>query len=460
MKIRITESQLTRILENSDLNSAFKNLKVGDILVLSITTPDGDHDYKFKIIEDMGESWKMVNLNFGSANTGFEWYIEKDESLSDAQVVLVKASKKDRKKIRTTLKNIMSAKLGDDILSLSTTGDVDIDDVKQSYELAIRDMSRRTDITPYKAHVAAIEVVRDEFGDIPEVEILNKGYKQKERKDPDEVELDAEDVDFVDVADIDEFINKIRANIGRGDGILLNLSGGAMLRYNIMDKSDSEFKLEMIETNSDEYENDINVDFIMKLDNSHIDLTPDNKVNLKLLIDQTDGYVNINSIIKIKRVDYREENLSITRDELLKHIQSNPVLSNAFAKTPKLLSLINVGDVKGISKAADLLSRSGFGLSKNTGLADSYKDKFVQNRRVRFDLLRDVNYIAGDPMVAGERTARVIDNSRFVKFKDTDRNTYKITKALDNDRYEVTVRRYNDSDIENGVIRIIDYRYD
>ena len=98
MKILITERQLKLLVEKATLDTAFKTLKVGDMLELRVVLKSGEqHDYKFKVVEDTGDSWKLANANVGSTNTGFDWYIDKGESLTDSQVLLVKSSKKDKR---------------------------------------------------------------------------------------------------------------------------------------------------------------------------------------------------------------------------------------------------------------------------------------------------------------------------------------------------------------------------
>ena len=84
----LTESQYKKLLEALNLKSPFANLSVGKIIVVTAKSAnDGKpFDFKFKVIEDLGDSWKLESLTQNSTFTGFEWVIKKNEDVSDADI--------------------------------------------------------------------------------------------------------------------------------------------------------------------------------------------------------------------------------------------------------------------------------------------------------------------------------------------------------------------------------------
>jgi hypothetical protein len=494
MKILITERQLKTIVENATLNNAFKSLKVGDILVLRVVLKAGEqHDYKFKVVEDMGESWKLANFNVGSTNTGFDWFIDKDESLTDSQVLLVKSSKKDKKKVRVLLKGVISAKLGDDILSITTTGDVvDIEDVKQAYVMALKSIEDENGLTPEAAHDSAIAIVKQEFGDIPEVEIIDNGYKRKrgtggdvggEYVDFDDIpnvditdtagygkvnkggkggNIDAEDVDYMDVSDLDALVVDIKKRFKEGNGVRFTLRDGesiSVINFNVLSVSGNTAEIKLIETDDSEYSKYRKGVFIMTFDRSYIEVNG-KTIDIKLLIADADGDIQIKNVAMIEATSKNDDEVKIDREQLLTFIQSDPVLMNAFAKTPTLMGLINVGDVRGLSKAYELLNKSGFdlgGSKSGSGKSDSYYDRFNIRYQAKIRLLATVNFFNDDPIESGDKVVKVNKPTNRVFLTDGEGNTYKILRDLGNDIYEVNAQRKGAKSGQTAKIKVLDY---
>lgn len=499
MKILITERQLKTLVENATLNNAFKTLKVGDILVLRVVLKAGEqHDYKFKVVEDMGESWKLANFNVGSTNTGFDWFIDKDESLTDSQVLLVKSSKKDKSKVRVLLKGIISAKLGDDILSISTTGDlVDIEDVKQAYVMALKSIEDEDGLTPKAAHDSAIAIVKQEFGDIPEVEIIDTAGYGRVNKGGEGGNVDAEDVDFDDIPNVDiadtagygkvnkggkggklggkdvdsvdvpkSFtIDDIKSKFVEGSGVKIIRENGDELDFNVVSGSGDSFMIELINAKSEEFNEYEEVQFNVKLNPNNIELGPNGEYfNMNMSIAATEGkpeLIKINYIVDINKTSAFEEDIKLSQKELLRIIMSNPVLKNAFTNTPTLMGLINIGDVRGISKAYEILNKTGFDLDdsgSSGGKNQNFSDKFSSGYKVEIYLDDNVKFSTGSNIPSGRKIVTVGKSGEKITLYDKDKNSYGLLEALPNDYYRVIVKRTGESGKAESKIRVIDYK--
>lgn len=470
MKITITESQLKRLVEDADLNSSFRNLKVNDILALVADRPEGRFEYKFKVVKDMGDYWGLVNLNFGSTNTGFDWFIEKTEAINDNKVVLIKMSKKDKtgSREKVTLKNIESAKLGDDVLDLARTdGGANKEEIEQAYGLALNNIKKgNPNMADDAAHDAAVAVIRQEFGDIPEVEIIDNAGYGKVNRGGRGGDAGAEDIDFTDTPK--QFtIDGIKAEFVAGSGVLLELSNGDELRFNVDAVSNDIAEIELVSTNSNEYKVYEEVQFKLKLDTNNIQLSKDGSyinVNMNIIATGNTKTVTVNNIIKLNKVEFKDDDTGLSRKRLLQIIMADPVLKNAFTKTPTLMGLINIGDVKGISKAYDILNRTGFGLDDSDGDSGNreYADKFSQRYKVEIDLDDDVKFFTGEPksINSGRKIVSVFKSGKKITLTDDDKNTYGILEALGGDRYRVNVQRPKDARTggEKAIIRVLNYR--
>ena len=466
MKIFITESQFKRIVEAVDLNNSFKNLKVNDVLVLSVDSLKDSFDYKFRVVEDMGDTWKLANLNLGSVNVGFDWYVEKNEAINDSKVILVKVSKKDKtgKRETATLKNVKSAKVGDYALSLASAGDnVDPKDIEKSYDLALSKIKEaEPNIDADSAHEKAFVIVNKEFGDDPEVEIIYN--KKKKEVNPDFFNTNAEDVSSIDVSDLDASINGFKKQFKAGAGVRFTLRDDdslSVINFNVLSVSGNTANIKLIETDSSEYNKYRKARFVMNFDRSYIEVNDNKTIDIKLPIADTGGDITIKNVVKINATQENDDEVKVDKEMLLKYIQSDPVLMNAFAKTPTLMGLINVGDVRGLSKAYELLSKSGFDFdgSKSDDIkSGNFSDKFSSNYSSKIRLLTDVNFFEGEKILAGDKVVRVKRSKNTVILTDTDGNTYKILKDLNGDIYEVNAQRKQETSGIKVKIKVLDYK--
>ena len=133
---------------------------------------------------------------------------------------------------------------------------------------------------------------------------------------------------------------------------------------------------------------------------------------------------------------------------------------NAFAKTPTLMGLINVGDVRGLSKAYELLNKSGFdlgGSKSGSGKSDSYYDRFNIRYQAKIRLLATVNFFNDDPIESGDKVVKVNKPTNRVFLTDGEGNTYKILRDLGNDIYEVNAQRKGAKSGQTAKIKVLDY---
>lgn len=111
----LTENQYRKLLEALNLKSPFANLSVGKIIVVTAKSAKTGEpfDFKFKVVEDLGDSWKLESLSQDSTFTGFEWVIKKNEDVSDSDIKSKNISKKSKKETNYTLKRVTAMDLDD-----------------------------------------------------------------------------------------------------------------------------------------------------------------------------------------------------------------------------------------------------------------------------------------------------------------------------------------------------------
>ena len=111
----LTENQYRKLLEALNLKSPFANLSVGKIIVVTAKSAKTGEpfDFKFKVVEDLGDSWKLESLTQDSTFTGFEWVIKKNEDVSDSDIKSKNINKKSKKETNYTLKRVTAMDLDD-----------------------------------------------------------------------------------------------------------------------------------------------------------------------------------------------------------------------------------------------------------------------------------------------------------------------------------------------------------
>jgi len=466
MKILITERQLRLLVEKATLDTIFNKLKINDIIYITVGASSGKPiKYVFKVVEDASDSWKMINLNFGSTNTGFDWYIKKNAKISNSQLPLVKVGQKKGDKSNGTLKDIVAVKLGKNILYVAKTGaEVSKNDVKKSYDIAIQNLKKsKPEMEPEVANDAALAIVKQEFGDIPFAEIIDTANYGKINNDGKGGNINPEDTDYIDVSDLDASINAFKKQFKAGEGLRFTLKEDdslSVINFNVLSVSGNTANIKLIETDSSEYNKYRKAEFIMNFDRSYIEING-KTIDIKLLIADTDGNKIIKNVVKINATQENNDEVKVDKEMFLKYIQSDPVLMNAFAKTPTLMGLINVGDVRGLSKAYELLDKSGFDFdgSKSDDIkSGNFSDNFSSNYSSKIRLLKDVNFFEGEKIVAGDKVVRVKRSKNTVILTDTDGNTYKILKDLSGDIYEVNAQRKQDTSGIKVKIKVLDYK--
>jgi hypothetical protein len=467
MKILITERQLKLLVENVTLDTILSKLKIRDTIQFSVGKVSGEpFKYIFKVVEDAGDSWKMINMNVGSTNTGFDFYLDKNTKISNSQLPMIKVSQKKGGQSDGTIKNIVSVKLGKNILYVAKTGaEVSKNDVKQSYDIAIQNLKNsKPEMDPEVANDAALAIVKQEFGDIPVAEIIDTAGYGKINKDGKGGKVGAKDVDSVDVPKAFT-IDNIKSKFVEGSGIKLTLENDDELDFNVISGSGDAFMIELIKTNSEEYNEYEEVQFNVKLTPNNIELGPDGKYfNMNISIATTTAAtrpVVIEYIVNIDKTKKFDDDIELSKKDLLRIIMGNPVLKNAFTNTPTLMGLINIGDVRGISKAYDILNRSGFDVGDSNddgGKNQDFAGKFSSDKS-EISLERDVDFVTGNKIKSGKKVVTVSKRGKKITLYDADKNSYGLLEELPNDIYRVSVKRNNESGTSDSKIRVLDYKF-
>ena len=206
----LTESQLKNILESLNLKSPFKNLSVGTIIVAKTKHKKTGEEYelKFKVVEDLGDSIRLENINQGSTFTGFNWVVKKDEDVSDSDIKATVASKNtpDNKK-SYTLKRISD-------MDIESASDVDGEDDapvgdEDDLEKCIIDKESKGHVEKYPAC-----------------------YKDRV---------------------IQEELDELRDTIKEGKGFFFEISESKKLAFNVLEKTDKLAKMELTEVGDSKY---------------------------------------------------------------------------------------------------------------------------------------------------------------------------------------------------------------
>ena len=206
----LTENQLNNILESLNLKSPFKNLSVGTIIVAKTKHKKTGEEYelKFKVVEDLGDSIRLENINQGSTFTGFNWVVKKDEDVSDSDIKATVASKNtpDNKK-SYTLKRISD-------MDIESASDVDGEDDapvgdEDDLEKCIIDKESKGHVEKYPAC-----------------------YKDRV---------------------IQEELDELRDTIKEGKGFFFEISESKKLAFNVLEKTDKLAKMELVEAGDSKY---------------------------------------------------------------------------------------------------------------------------------------------------------------------------------------------------------------
>jgi len=467
MKILITERQLRLLVENVTLDTILSKLKLRASIQFSVANKSGEpFKYIFKVVEDAGDSWKMINMNQGSTNTGFDWYLDKNAKISNSKLPMIKVSQKKGGEYDGTITNIVSVKLGKDTVYVAKTGaGISKKDVNKAYGVAINNLKKsKPEMNPEAVNDAALTIVKQEFGDIPFAEIIDTANYGRINRDGKGGNLNPEDTTSVKVPK-DFSIDNIKSKFIEGSGVKIIRQNGDTLDFNVISGSGDSFMIELINANSEEFNEYEEVQFNIKLDANNIEIGPNGEyINMIMLIAATDAKpepVKITNIEEINKTSAFEEDIKLSQKELLRIIMGNPVLKNAFTNTPTLMGLINIGDVRGISKAYEILNKTGFDLDDSdggSGKNQTFSDKFSTSYKVEIRLDDNVKFTSGSNIQSGKKIVKVVKSGKKITLYDEQDNSYGLLEELPNDNYRVSVKRKGDNAKAESKIKVLDYK--
>lgn len=410
----LTENQYRKLLEALNLKSPFANLSVGKIIVVTAKSAKTGEpfNFKFKVVEDLGDSWKLESLTQDSTFTGFEWIIKKNEDVSDSDIKSKNISKKSKKETNYTLKRVTAMDLDD--ASADDDEDeapVDGEDVEHPEE---------SEIEKLKA------LMKEEEGFFFETDNVDKiFFNVIEKTDAYAVIqlMKTEDSDYKDD------INK---------------------RFKLM------FNDKTIEE-SDEGDKFINLTNVE--DNSEDRLVNVTDYNVTEWIDKSE----IDD-------DDDDDETELTSDEIFNLINSDPNLKKFFVDRPKLLGFIEGADYKGLSRVYQILNNKGF--VSDDEKSGKITTGFSNNRFVEFKYLEDITLNAKPGSAKPKlelrkgidiraKIQKVKDKTYFSythKINDTEKINIKIllTNETGNEVFNVEV--YTDNHLEKKTkIKVIKY---
>jgi hypothetical protein len=391
----LTESQYKKLLEALNLKSPFANLSVGKIIVVTAKNAnDGKpFDFKFKVIEDLGDSWKLESLTQNSTFTGFEWVIKKNEDVSDADIKSKNISKKSKKETNYTLKRVTAMDLDD------ASADDDEDE----------------------APVDGEDVEHPEEGEIQRLKALMK----------------EEEGFFFETDNVDKIFFNVIEKTDDYAVIQLMKTEDSDYKDDIKKRFKLKFNNETIEE-SDEGNKFINLTNVD--DNSEDRLVNVTDYNVTEWLDKPEIYDE----------DEDEED-ELTSDELFNLINSDPNLKKFFVDRPKLLGFIEGADYKGLSRVYQILNNKGF-VSDNEK-SSKITTNFSNNRFVEFKYLEDT--ILGTKPSSSEPKLELRKGSDIrAKIQKVKEKTYFSYQHKINDQKRINVKILLTDEVSNGVFNV------
>jgi len=407
----LTENQYRKLLEALNLKSPFANLSVGKIIVVTAKSAKTGEpfDFKFKVVEDLGDSWKLESLTQDSTFTGFEWIIKKNEDVSDSDIKSKNISKKSKKETNYTLKRVTAMDLDD------ASADDDEDE----------------------APVDGEDVEHPEEGEIEKLKALMK----------------EEEGFFFETDNVDKIFFNVIEKTDAYAVIQLMKTEDSDYKDDINKRFKLMFNDKTIEE-SDEGDKFINL--------TNVDDNSDDR-----LVNVTD--YNVTEWID-KVGDNEEDEDELTSDELFDLINSNPNLKKFFVDRPKLLGFIESADYKGLSRVYQILSNKGF--VSGDEKSGKITTEFSNNRFVEFKYLEDITLntkpSSAKPKLELRKGIDIRAKIQKVKEKTYFSYVYKInekekinvkillTNEIGNEVFNVEV--YTDNHLEkNTKIKVIKY---
>jgi len=327
----LTENQYRQLLEALNLKSPFMNLSVGKIIVITAKSKQSGEpfDFKFKVVEDLGDSWRLESLTEGSTFTGFDWVVKKNEDVSDADIKSTLKGKKSKKERPYTLKRITT-------MDLEDPSDIDGED---------------------EAPVDGEDVEHPEESEIERLKALMK----------------EEEGFFFETDNVDKIIFNVLEKTDAYAVIQLMKTEDSDYKDDVNKRFKLMFNDEAIEESDegDKFINLTNVD-----DNIADRLVNVTDYNVTEWVDKSDD----------DDEDNQDEKLS--SKELFNIINSDPSLKKFFVDRPKLLGFIEGADYTGLSRVYQILNDKGF--ISDDDEVNNIRTEFTNNRFVEFRYLEDI----------------------------------------------------------------------
>jgi hypothetical protein len=326
----LTENQYKKLLEALNLKAPFANLSVGKIIVVTAKSAKTGEpfDFKFKVVEDLGDSWKLESLTQDSTFTGFEWIIKKNEDVSDSDIKSKNISKKNKKETNYTLKRVTAMDLDD------ASADDDEDE----------------------APVDGEDVEHPEESEIEKLKALMK----------------EEEGFFFETDNVDKIFFNVIEKTDAYAVIQLMTTEDSDYKDDIKKRFKLMFNDEAIEE-SDEGDKFINL--------TNVDDGSDDR-----LVNVTD--YNVTSWVDESDDDEDNQDEKLSSKELFNIINSDPSLKKFFVDRPKLLGFIDGADYTGLSRVYQILNDKGF--VSDDDEVNNIRTEFTNNRFVEFRYLEDI----------------------------------------------------------------------
>jgi len=405
MRIKITEHQFNRILLEDSSEGIFYDLNDGD----NIAFVSGGDNLSFKVIDQTDNAIWMTSNDKGSVHTSFTYLLAKSEKLDDNNITLFRyqpskgESQEDKKQF-----------------TFNTVTKVDVYD--------------------YRGKLKDSYTVGGEEDDGED----NVGYN------------------LVDV--LAEF-----SSMKVDDRYFFELDNGTNVLFKVLDKSNAEAKLKLVSVNGSDkatYEPLKGQTFTLRFDADSLaasESTPKgidvvftdesgNPLKLSDIKDWGDYYSTIQDVNPDS--DTGELSDTMSKDEILNTIMSNPVLRDTFYKQPKLMGFINSGEPVGIATANQILAK--FKSQSTNGEEDKSTNNanfknFKNGKKVSFRLMSDVMFSFGN---GADSIKLEAGNSYQGKVFKDEKNTYlksdegskkwsiMLKSSVGNHKYDANIKAY------------------
>lgn len=398
MRIKLTSSQVNMLLSesNSQPEGIFYDIDNGDTITI---TTSGDK-LSFKVLDQTPNAMWLRNTNEGSIHSAFIYLLAKSEKLDDADVSLFRYNEKK--------------------------GETQADKKPFTFK-----------------NLTKIDVY-DQAGK------LKDSYTVGSTRDDDNVGFD-----------IDGVLDEIKT-MKVDDRYFFEQHDGTSLLFKVLEKTDAEAKLKLISvrgSDKDTYDPNKGKIFTFKFVTDSLEPSENVPDAINVLFYGEDGkpiilsnvtdWGDYYSTITDVKPSGDELQDSMSKDEILNMIMSNPTLRDTFYKQPKLMGFINAGDPVGIATANTLLKKfmSQNDEEESDGKIDEFRN-FRKGRRVTFRLLEDATFMFNNradimKFVSGNNyegnVVKDEGNTEIRSNKGSQEWKFLIRKSLGNNKYRGTM---------------------